>query len=522
MLPTLIDRHELYSCLQDDLQTLRGISAFRGKRKIAFNYSVERQLSDINRKQDDGMVSEKLQDLSIAKFFANQERLSRLDFDPSIISSIRCELNMILPNVSDVEEEIFSRCCFGPGSVFQAKGPRDKSIQYKIGKAQTCAGNTRQLLFDALSRFPNWVSKVDCKVTYIPGNRAAFVPKDIVKCRQIAVEPSLNVFIQKGIGSFLTHILRQIGIDLSNQEKHRLAVRRSWKTIGTIDLSDASDSISVALMKAVLPSDWYELLDAARSKYTLIRGEWVKPHSFSSQGNAFTFPLETLIFYVACKAVCRNSELARDPTYLSVYGDDILADKESCTVINREFPKLGFVVNTEKSFWGQHEGLPKYFRESCGEDTLFGISVRPVYYKQDATHPSMVMALANRLYEKWGRLPRTHRYLSSIILLNPRFKYLLGPRVYWNKDDTCFTRNTVVTSYSEWFWFETVGETPPRCPDSGIRTLYWSNKPKSLPSSQLLAYEVRLLAFLFNQGGDPDNMPVMTRKLLRRTIFYSS
>jgi len=64
--------------------------------------------------------------------------------------------------------------------------------------------------------------------------------------------------------------------------------------------------------------------------------------------------------------------LSRSAT-VSVFGDDLIYDKEMHETVLRVFPKLGLVINEDKTF---AEGG---FRESCGYDYYHGVDVRPFH-----------------------------------------------------------------------------------------------------------------------------------------------
>nr|QDH86720.1 MAG: RNA-dependent RNA polymerase [Leviviridae sp.] len=91
----------------------------------------------------------------------------------------------------------------------------------------------------------------------VGGNRLSFVPKTSAISRSICTEPSLNMLFQKGLGTVLERLLdRHFKIDLSVQpELNRgLAMRGSLDgAFGTIDLKSASDSMSLGMLKSVLP-----------------------------------------------------------------------------------------------------------------------------------------------------------------------------------------------------------------------------------------------------------------------------
>jgi hypothetical protein len=89
-------------------------------------------------------------------------------------------------------------------------------------------------------------------------------------------------------------------------------------------------------------------------------------------GNGYTFELESMIFYALAFAIARHYSIPFDFT---VYGDDMVANRELTDKILEIFPHFGFTPNKEKSFF---EGP---FRESCGFDAFLGIDIRPFYMR---------------------------------------------------------------------------------------------------------------------------------------------
>lgn len=222
------------------------------------------------------------------------------------------------------------------------------------------------------------------------GNRVAFVPKNSKTDRSIAIEPTVNAFLQKGIGQVIRRKLRKAGVDLSDQGYNRRMARLGSVngSLCTIDLESASDTISLELVRLLLPPQWFQLLDLARSKYGTLDKETFFYEKFSSQGNGFTFELETLIFWALTKA-CAD-ELG-SPLPLNVYGDDIICDSAIFDRVTEIFAFCGFTVNRKKSY---HTGS---FRESCGEDFFCGLNVRPFFITEGPKSDMDWLAIANSL-----------------------------------------------------------------------------------------------------------------------------
>lgn len=205
----------------------------------------------------------------------------------------------------------------------------------------------------------------------IDDGRVAFVPKNAKTYRTVMTEPTLNTLVQGAYGRWIADRLRRIGQDINDQTRNQRMARWGSLTgeLATLDLSSASDTISTELVAHLLPYDWFSALDSCRTKTALDGDTQYRLEKFSSMGNGFTFPLQTLIFW-ALASSCNQSD--KD---VSVYGDDIIVPVTHIADILATFDACGFILNKDKSYWTGP------FRESCGADYYFGVNVRPFYFK---------------------------------------------------------------------------------------------------------------------------------------------
>jgi hypothetical protein len=246
-------------------------------------------------------------------------------------------------------------------------------------------------------------------VHYEVGNHVVTVPKNAKTDRVIAVEPGLNLWFQKAIGSMIRKRLRRVGIDLNDQTRNQRLCRLASKydDLATVDFSSASDSISKLVVEELLPPDWFSIMDSCRSHFGIIDNKPILWEKFSSMGNGFTFELESLIFFAAAKAV---TELTAQRGKVSVYGDDVILPSACYQLFSSFTGFLGFVVNDSKSF---HSGP---FRESCGAHYYLGIDVKPVYLKSRLGNSLTVYRFANAI----RRL--SHRYMAGMPYCDDRFR----------------------------------------------------------------------------------------------------
>jgi len=308
-------------------------------------------------------------------------------------------------------EEFFDSADWGPGATTLLKAKYASATN----KFQCETGITRDLyslLPSELLRevYPLWVPHMveSGFPNFQHGNKVVTVPKDATANRVIAVEPGLNLWFQKAIGSMIQRRLLRCGIDLRQQSiNQKLAKVASKDAINaTIDFSSASDSIALGIVQELfcncsvseryennLPV-WFSVLDSCRSHYGLRDGTWVKWDKFSSMGNGFTFQLQSLIFYAI--ATCCMEYAQRQSTVLvegsvSVYGDDVIVPCSCLELFSLMCEFYGFTINVKKSHFSS------LFRESCGSHYVNGTDVKPLFLKEHLSDALSVYRLANAI-----------------------------------------------------------------------------------------------------------------------------
>lgn len=194
-------------------------------------------------------------------------------------------------------------------------------------------------------------AKLSFLTTFTHGARFSTVPKNNEKDRPINIEPFGNILFQKRVGNGIRTVLADQGIDLNHlPDKHRVMI--SDLSYSTIDLSDASDSISVSLVRFLFPRRILQYLESSRSDMVLgLDGNYHVTKKISSMGNGFTFELMTAILTALCKVLDDTS---------SVFGDDIVIKADKSSRLIQLLTEVGLKVNTDKSC------LDGPFRESCG------------------------------------------------------------------------------------------------------------------------------------------------------------
>jgi hypothetical protein len=280
---------------------------------------------------------------------------------------------------------------WGPGVTLTLRG-KDATPFNKFDRKAECTKPLLNLLkpwWD--SQFPIW----PLSANEYEGNRVITVPKNAKTDRTIAVEPSLNLFFQKGIGTMIRNALQTQGIDLNDQTRNQDLSKEGSVTnlLTTVDFSAASDTISWMVVQDLLPDFWFKVMDLLRSPrgYLRITNELIEYEKFSSMGNGFTFELESLIFWALAYACTPDDHPLKSK--ISVYGDDVIIPTDCYDRFIDLCTYLGFSVNKSKSF------SSSYYRESCGKHFWAGVDISPVYLRRSLSSIGEKMMFHNRLVE---------------------------------------------------------------------------------------------------------------------------
>lgn len=240
----------------------------------------------------------------------------------------------------------------------------------------------------SLEKFWDFVFEV------VEGNRITTVPKTVETDRTIAIEPLLNVYLQLGVDQQIRRRMKtRWGYDLDDQTKNQRLARKGSidGDLSTVDLSAASDLISLRICAMLLPPLWFDLLYQLRSPCGIIDGVSISYEKISSMGNGYTFALESLIFGAITRAAIRRT---RSVHISAVYGDDIVLPSTAFKYLVDLLELSGFRVNLGKTFNTGH------FRESCGVDVLCGHNVRPVFLKERLNTLPKLFYIHNILVEQ--------------------------------------------------------------------------------------------------------------------------
>lgn len=283
---------------------------------------------------------------------------------------------------------------FSGGASTSRKRTESHAAQKFVGQADVTqeAADFVQLILNLSPLLRQYETFSDLKI--VEGAVLFTVPKKTEIDRCACKEPDVNMFLQKGVGKHIRQRLLKFGIHLNDQSvNRRLAHLGSLDgSLATLDLSSASDTVTIECVRALLPEDWFEYLNYIRSQSVLVDGKLIRTEMFSSMGNGFTFELESLIFFVLMRSVAYFEGISG---IISIYGDDIIIPSGLYDMATWVLQEFGFSCNPDKSF----SAGP--FRESCGGHYYSGEDVTPFYLKKPPSRLTDLIRVANQL-RRWA------------------------------------------------------------------------------------------------------------------------
>lgn len=312
----------------------------------------------------------------------------RNGIEPIVFRSIR-KIQTILGRFKP--DAWIDACDFGPGVTTLVKGcdtSHARKFQHEVGvtpRLVTLLESGWEMIY------PNWRRTFQL----VPYNSVITVPKNAKEDRTISVEPGINLWFQKGIGTMIRERLYSVGLDLNEKNKQRkrnqLLCQMAAKSgrDATVDFVSASDTIARKPVEILLPSDWYHAMNLSRSSHGKLGDSIVQYEKFSSMGNGFTFELETLIFYALAISCCEA--IGCETSNVSVYGDDVIIPVEAFKLFSNVTELMGFTINLKKSY---SQGM---FRESCGDHWFGDVDCKPYYLREVIIHDTDVYKAANSL-----------------------------------------------------------------------------------------------------------------------------
>lgn len=435
--------HQLQSALRTmDVPRIRqSVPALDLLEPDAYRFKATYQLQSLLKRyrfQKDTYSEDELIATACEGFLATQSRLAQLKAQPqnlfyeAVLDSAREYIAKVLGEYR-VDEHV-SACRFGTGAsvgVLSRNACEAERWEWPISgspeqitwfSGNIVAGNPHIMNYWYERMKERGLRDGACNpFSVVDSLTLTLVPKSFKALRSIVPNTTIGSFMTDGLGRMIQRRLKRNGYDITTlQMQHR---KRAYEASihhqdVTLDLSSASDSLSVSLMERLLPKDWFAVMQDSRiGRLRLPNGSSCEMETFCTMGVGFTFPLQTLVFLGLLKATEKwtDSFRRRNWANITVYGDDMIFDRGIYHNVKLLFKYAGLVINIDKSF---DEGG---FRESCGGDFYHGLDVRPFQPESgDArvgknAYEALLYKFINGLRRRWTEqeIPKTLNYLVT-------------------------------------------------------------------------------------------------------------
>lgn len=302
-------------------------------------------------------------------------------------------------------------------------------------------------------------------------SKLLFVPKNVKTARSICMEPTPYMYFQQHYAAVLTHMINTSYLSnivtIHDQTPNQIwSEYGSWSgNVDTIDLSSASDSVRLDVVKDIFPKHILFFLLATRTSKVLTPDSRIRSvKKYAPMGSALCFPVQCIIYsaivvqaslaYLYNKDIWYRFSPGEIANYLRsvgrlgtyqvspirlepprVYGDDIICDSRVTENVLHVLRSLGFSPNDSKSFRGSQS-----FRESCGKFYWEGCDVTPVSFNmksyegpRSASNVASLISLANTAGDM--RLCNLRRYYIQRLL----YDRLEGVEKYQGKNPILFS-----------------------------------------------------------------------------------
>jgi len=234
--------------------------------------------------------------------------------------------------------------------------------------------------------------------------RVVLVPKDSRGPRLISCEPVDFQWVQQGIARALVghverHPLTRHNVHFTDQSPNRCGALLGSLRGGfaTLDLNEASDRVSLALVRLLFPPHIVEYLEAARSVGTVLPdGSTLTLQKFAPMGSSLCFPILALTIWSLLTAAAPD-KYTRER--ILVFGDDVIVPTAYAGKAMEQLESFGLKINRDKSC------ISGLFRESCGQDAFKGSCVTPTRFKS-----------------VWSSVRRSDTYVAWIAYANSMFR----------------------------------------------------------------------------------------------------
>jgi len=279
---------------------------------------------------------------------------------------------------------------FGPGATCEGFSSVEK--WRRCGKIP----NVPPSLYRVNSRDP-WSPSV---IDELGCTKIAEVPKSIKCNRIVSSEPAMRMFSQLAVADDLSDQLHRVfagHVSLHDAEQHNEFLLRRGAC--SIDLSDASDHVSVDLVELLLPQLWPVLARVRSQEARFPDGTAVRLRTLAPMGSGITFPVLTLVNLAISEFVKR--ELIADGVdprllWYHWYGDDGIVPLIMYDPVVELQTACGLLVNRAKSC------CTGVYRESCGKELFEDYNITPVYLRDlpEECDASKIEGVCSKLHDR--------------------------------------------------------------------------------------------------------------------------
>jgi hypothetical protein len=305
----------------------------------------------------------------------------------------------------------------GPGSVSTKEKLWAKYVWTNVSSRITSVYPLDEYYFVSMSHVCDRLEELNSLTTESRPARVILVPKDSRGPRLISCEPVDFQWIQQGLSRSVVHHveghpLTRCLINFTDQGPNRRAalLGSTRGEYATLDLKEASDRVSLGLVRLLFPERLVASLMACRSSETVLPDSTILSlHKHAPMGSALCFPVMALTVWALLNSAALHAYPSRDQftSYeaewtherILVYGDDVIVPANFAARAISTLEMCGLKVNTDKSC------TKGFFRESCGMDAYKGTPVTPT-----------------RIRTVWSTSPSPSAYTSWIAYANMMYK----------------------------------------------------------------------------------------------------
>lgn len=366
----------------DCVRAIRQLLLCLNKYELPYNNEQEQQVIQAFKKAEDDLATSDNNLIQIGR-----EKLSRYSHPSHRWPKKPSSLGELVHTARILLSSLFAG--FDPKDIDPSHGPgvvaTKQRLWDKYNWTNVSAKITEQFPLDAyfyasLGHVCDRIDKFSLVSEEDLSAKVLLVPKDSRGPRLISCEPVDFQWIQQGIRRSIVatvehNELTKFNIFFSDQQPNRIAALYASETgkYATLDLKEASDRVSVELVRLLWPQHLCDAMFACRSSSTVMpNGEKLMLRKFAPMGSSLCFPVMAITIWAILAAGSPDAD-ARESIH--VYGDDVIVKATQVVDAIEQLESFGLQVNRDKSC------TSGFFRESCGMDAFKGIEVTPVRFR---------------------------------------------------------------------------------------------------------------------------------------------